>query len=73
MRTLSGLGVSAGVGQAHALVVSPAPGLPASDPSRGAEADLAKVEAASARLLIVSMSAPFTPIRRPLQYCRPLP
>ncbi|GAE68992.1 phosphoenolpyruvate-protein phosphotransferase of PTS system [Cutibacterium acnes JCM 18909] len=46
MRTLSGLGVSAGVGQAHALVVSPAPGLPASDPSRGAEADLAKVEAA---------------------------
>ena len=50
MRTLSGLGVSAGVGQAHALVVSPAPGLPASDPSHGAEADLAKVEAALSKV-----------------------
>lgn len=42
MRTLSGLGVSAGVGQAHALLVSPAPGLPTSDPSQGTEADMAE-------------------------------
>ena len=46
MRTLSGLGVSAGVGQAHALLVSPAPGLPTSDPSQGTEADMARIESA---------------------------
>lgn len=46
MESLSGLGVSAGVGRAKALVVSPAPGLPDSDPSQGVEADVKKVEAA---------------------------
>ena len=64
MRTLSGLGVSAGVGQAHALVVSPAPGLPASDPSRGAEADLAKVEAALGKVAAVSYTHLTLPTNR---------
>ncbi len=72
IRTLSGLRGLGGIGQAHALV-SPAPDCPLPDPSRGAEANLARLRPPSARLLIVSMSAPFTPIRRPLQYCRPLP
>lgn len=73
MRTLSGLGVSAGVGQAHALVVSPAPDCPLQIPAEAQRQTWPRLRPPSARLLIVSMSAPFTPIRRPLQYCRPLP
>lgn len=46
MQTLTGLGVSAGVGQAEALVVSPAPGLPETDPKGEVKEDLAKVQAA---------------------------
>ena len=46
MQTLSGLGVSAGVGQAEALVVSPAPGLPEVDPKGEIKEDLETVRAA---------------------------
>lgn len=46
MQTLTGLGVSAGVGQAEALVVSPAPGLPETDPKGEVKDDLATVQAA---------------------------
>ncbi|MDN5978264.1 phosphoenolpyruvate--protein phosphotransferase [Acidipropionibacterium jensenii] len=46
MQTLTGLGVSAGVGQAQALVVSPAPGLPEVDPKGEVKDDLKKITVA---------------------------
>lgn len=46
MRTVTGLGVSAGVGHAEALVVSPPPGMPESDPATTVEEDLARISAA---------------------------
>lgn len=45
MRTLTGLGVSAGVGQAPALLVAPAPGLPSRDPKGDLDTDLEAVTA----------------------------
>ncbi|MEA5643166.1 phosphoenolpyruvate-utilizing N-terminal domain-containing protein, partial [Cutibacterium granulosum] len=50
MKTFSGLGVSAGIGQAPALLVEPAPGLPARDPKGDTDDDVARVTAALSKV-----------------------
>jgi len=69
MRTLSGLGAD----RPTRLSSPPPPDCPLQIPAEAQRQTWLRLRLPSARLLIVSMSVPFTPIRRLLQYCRPLP